>query len=163
MQTPTFSPLAYRLLLALLVLVSATLICIGLLLVLRRVRQHRKGDLLPRHARCFSSRRAHDRCACAPATAPAAVSRQRPLLFSAFRSEKGVTDEKVSNDPNVLLPEIRIQFPDEIDDTGKQAPGKVVVVRIGETALGLEPLEDELPPYRPLRDPRVMEDPKEKQ
>ena len=42
------------------------------------------------------------------------------------------------------MPEIRITFPEEEDDVGKNKSGRVVVVRISETGgLGLEPCIDE--------------------
>ena len=46
------------------------------------------------------------------------------------------------------VPEIRITFPDEQDDAGKMQNGRVVVVRMGETTVGLEPVrEEQLPVY----------------
>jgi hypothetical protein len=46
------------------------------------------------------------------------------------------------------VPEIRITFPDEQDESGKLKSGRVVVVRVGDTSIGLEPLRDEqLPAY----------------
>lgn len=46
------------------------------------------------------------------------------------------------------VPEIRITFPDEQDEAGRPKSGRVVVVRVGETGVGLEPLRDEqLPAY----------------
>ncbi len=46
------------------------------------------------------------------------------------------------------VPEIRITFPDEQDESGRLKSGRVVVVRVGETSIGLEPLQDEqLPAY----------------
>jgi hypothetical protein len=46
------------------------------------------------------------------------------------------------------VPEIHITFPDEQDDQGRPLSGRVVVVRVGETSVGLEPLHDEqLPAY----------------
>lgn len=46
------------------------------------------------------------------------------------------------------VPEIRITFPDEQDESGRRKSGRVVVVRVGETSVGLEPLQDEqLPAY----------------
>jgi hypothetical protein len=46
------------------------------------------------------------------------------------------------------VPEIHITFPDEQDEQGRPRSGRVVVVRVGETSVGLEPLNDEqLPAY----------------
>ncbi|KAL2156462.1 hypothetical protein VTH82DRAFT_1207 [Thermothelomyces myriococcoides] len=46
------------------------------------------------------------------------------------------------------VPEIHITFPDEQDEQGRPKSGRVVVVRVGDTSVGLEPLPDEqLPAY----------------
>ncbi|MGY6405660.1 hypothetical protein, partial [Vibrio parahaemolyticus] len=47
------------------------------------------------------------------------------------------------------VPEIRITFPEEEDESGKRKSGRVVVVRISEAgSVGLEPYNDQLPPYQ---------------
>ncbi|KAI9786908.1 MAG: hypothetical protein M1839_005139 [Geoglossum umbratile] len=47
------------------------------------------------------------------------------------------------------IPEIRITFPEEEDESGRKKSGRVVIVRVGETGVGLEPVvEDSLPPYQ---------------
>ncbi|KAI8962440.1 hypothetical protein F5Y11DRAFT_190382 [Daldinia sp. FL1419] len=58
------------------------------------------------------------------------------------------------NDPNSPpyspnnIPEIHITFPDEQDEQGHNKGGRVVVVRVGETTVGLEPVnEEQLPAY----------------
>ncbi|KAI1463326.1 uncharacterized protein F4812DRAFT_251536 [Daldinia caldariorum] len=46
------------------------------------------------------------------------------------------------------IPEIHITFPDEQDEQGHNKGGRVVVVRVGETTVGLEPVkEEQLPAY----------------
>ncbi|KAI0835583.1 hypothetical protein F5Y06DRAFT_122339 [Hypoxylon sp. FL0890] len=46
------------------------------------------------------------------------------------------------------IPEIHITFPDEQDENGRHKSGRVVVVRVGETSVGLEPVkEEQLPAY----------------
>ncbi|KAL2019507.1 hypothetical protein VTK56DRAFT_9541 [Thermocarpiscus australiensis] len=46
------------------------------------------------------------------------------------------------------VPEIHITFPDEQDEQGRRKSGRVVVVRVGDTTVGLEPLhEEQLPAY----------------
>lgn len=46
------------------------------------------------------------------------------------------------------IPEIHITFPDEHDDQGRKQSGRVMLVRVGETTVGLEPVRDEqLPAY----------------
>jgi hypothetical protein len=50
--------------------------------------------------------------------------------------------------PTSPVPEIRITFPDEVDESGKRQSGRVVVVRVGEHSVGLEPVQEDLPPYQ---------------
>ncbi|KAL1895552.1 hypothetical protein Cpir12675_003190 [Ceratocystis pirilliformis] len=45
------------------------------------------------------------------------------------------------------VPEIRITFPDEADQTGQNQSGRVVVVRMGDSSVGLEPMNEQLPAY----------------
>jgi hypothetical protein len=46
------------------------------------------------------------------------------------------------------VPEIHITFPDEQDGNGSRKTGRVLLVRVGETTIGLEPLkEEQLPAY----------------
>jgi hypothetical protein len=46
------------------------------------------------------------------------------------------------------VPEIHITFPDEHDEHGRQKNGRVLLVRVGETTVGLEPLsQEQLPAY----------------
>jgi preprotein translocase subunit SecG len=46
------------------------------------------------------------------------------------------------------IPEIHITFPDEQDESGHCKSGRVMVVRVGETTVGLEPVrEEQLPAY----------------
>jgi cbb3-type cytochrome oxidase subunit 3 len=53
-----------------------------------------------------------------------------------------------SSPPPSPVPEIRITFPDEVDEAGKRQSGRVVVVKVGEHSVGMEPLrEDDLPAY----------------
>ncbi len=47
------------------------------------------------------------------------------------------------------VPEIRITFPEEEDAAGHRKSGKVVVVRVGETGVGLEPLPEGPTPASP--------------
>ncbi|KAI1202535.1 hypothetical protein F5X97DRAFT_213057 [Nemania serpens] len=46
------------------------------------------------------------------------------------------------------VPQIHITFPDEQDEHGRRKNGRVLLVRVGETTIGLEPLkEEQLPAY----------------
>ena len=53
----------------------------------------------------------------------------------------------VDSPPQSPIPEIRITFPEEVDETGKRQSGRVVVVRVGESGVGLEPVDEKLPSY----------------
>ena len=53
-----------------------------------------------------------------------------------------------SSPPASPVPEIRITFPYEVDASGKRQSGRVVVVRVGEHSVGMEPLQEDLPPYQ---------------
>ena len=50
--------------------------------------------------------------------------------------------------PGSPIPEIRITFPEEVDEAGRRKSGRVVVVRVGDHSVGLEPVQDTLPPYQ---------------
>lgn len=50
--------------------------------------------------------------------------------------------------PGSPIPEIRITFPEEVDEGGRRKSGRVVVVRVGEHTVGMEPVNDNLPPYQ---------------
>ena len=114
----------------------------SILLYLRRVRQQRRM---------------------ASASAPPAYKDLRPSHLTIETTDKhgrssmvviGKDGEPMLSNPRSPphspdnVPEIRITFPDEMDDTGKKQDGRVVLVRMGETSVGLEPVDDEpLPAY----------------
>jgi len=57
--------------------------------------------------------------------------------------------ENSSSPPDSPVPEIHITFPEEEDEAGKRKSGRVVVVRISEGGgVGLEPYQEQLPPYQ---------------
>jgi len=134
------------LLIALMVLIFTSLCLVGALYAVRKVRQSRAiaRQQLPTHNE--------------PSNRP--VSNHRRLTISATpygrNSNIYVYDEKspmMKNPSSPPLspenvPEIRITFPDEHDDAGRRKSGRVVIVRVGETGVGLEPLnEEQLPAY----------------
>lgn len=58
-------------------------------------------------------------------------------------------DSSTPSTPGSPVPEIRITFPEEFDESGKRQSGRVVVVHVGETGIGMEPLKGEkLPAYQ---------------
>lgn len=77
-------------------------------------------------------------------------TRRSHLTITTDRKSVLVYSEKdgLMDSPTSPVPEIRITFPDEVDETGKKQSGRVVVVRVGEHSVGLEPVgDDALPAY----------------
>jgi len=67
-----------------------------------------------------------------------------------YYDEKGSPASSGASSPCSPVPEIRITFPDDVDEEGRHLKGRVVVVTVGEKGgVGLEPLRDEeqLPRY----------------
>jgi hypothetical protein len=146
-STTEMSTAMIDLLIALLVLVFASLLLIGALYTVRKIRRSRAiaRQQLPLHNDPNASKR---------------TSNHRRLTITAAPYGRGssiyVYDEKRSmisspSSPPISpdnVPEIRITFPDEQDESGRRKSGRVVVVRVGETGVGLEPLkEEQLPAY----------------
>ncbi|KAG0648223.1 hypothetical protein D0Z07_5357 [Hyphodiscus hymeniophilus] len=130
------------LLIALMVLVFVSLLLVGALYMIRKIRRSKAiaRQQLPLHNEKSSN--------------------HRRLTITTTRfgrnSSVYIYDEKSSmiSSPSSPLspenvPEIRITFPDEQDEAGQKKNGRVVVVRVGETGVGLEPLnEEQLPAYQ---------------
>ncbi|KAJ8613080.1 hypothetical protein MRB53_037132 [Persea americana] len=76
------------------------------------------------------------------------AGRRKEPIVSWVDREKRDFFTSTSGPPPSQLPEIRITFPEEVDDEGKRHSGRVVVVHVGENGVGLEPIDD-LPPYVP--------------
>ncbi|KAF2084406.1 hypothetical protein K490DRAFT_19513, partial [Saccharata proteae CBS 121410] len=140
----TMTPTMISLLVALLVLVLIAFACVLALVMLRKVRKQRKESGLPLYE---------------DATRPTSRVSQhhRSLTITAGRRAESiyVYEEKAQfmkeggSPPASPIPEIRITFPEEVDDQGKRQSGRVVVVRVGEHSVGMEPLhEEDLPPYQ---------------
>lgn len=129
-------------------LIFVALLLVAVLYIVRKVRKSRaiQRQQLPQYNSLDSSRRS--------------VSNHRRLTITASpygrASSIYVYDEKASMMSNSSgaplspddVPEIRITFPDEQDESGRPQSGRVVIVRVGENGIGLEPLKDEqLPAY----------------
>ncbi len=132
------------LLIALMALIFVSLLLIGALYAVRKIRRSRaiSRQQLP----IYNDSKP--------------ISNHRRLTITATPYGRGssiyVYDEKSSilgnsSSPPLSpenVPEIRITFPDEQDESGRRKSGRVVVVRVGETGVGLEPLkEEQLPAY----------------
>jgi hypothetical protein len=143
-SSSTLSPTMVNLVIALMVLVIVGFIFGGGLYLIRKMREARatKNATLPTYKPPNSSKN---------------VANHRRLTIMTRRSPSiYVYDEKSSLTSNSSspplspesIPEIRITFPDEQDESGRPKSGRVVVVRVGEYGVGLEPLRDEqLPAY----------------
>jgi len=136
------SPTTLNLLITLLALILATIALLGVYLVLRRKRQERERSELPKYnKKCHSS---NHRRLTITATPYGGKSESIYVI-----DEKRNLVANSSSPPASPIPEIRITFPEEEDSNGKRKSGRVVVVRIGESGgVGLEPYDEELPPYQ---------------
>lgn len=130
--------LTIALLSTLAILVVLALILMGALIWLRNIRRARKQaeQQLPLYEKRQSGRRL-------TITMPG-KGRESVIVYS----EKQDLMNSAASSPTSPVPEIRITFPDEVDESGKCQSGRVVVVRVGEHSVGLEPLNDDLPPYQ---------------
>ncbi|KAJ5368223.1 uncharacterized protein N7496_007983 [Penicillium cataractarum] len=125
------------LLISLLVLVLLALALVGGLFIIRRKRQSNKDSVLPVHNGQIPTS-------------------QRRLTITANKhdsvmvyDEKRALMENSDSPPPSPVPEIRITFPEEEDESGRRKSGRMVVVRISEAgSVGLEPCHEELPPYQ---------------
>jgi hypothetical protein len=126
------------LLVSLLVLVLLGIALIGGLLFLRSMRRAKKQAeaQLPLYEKRQSNHRR--------LTITTGKGRESILVYQ----EKQDLMANSSSPPPSPVPEIRITFPDEVDEVGRRQSGRVVVVRVGEHSVGLEPLQEDLPPYQ---------------
>lgn len=133
-------PTMVGLLVSLLVLVILGLALIGALLFLRNKRLSKKEAQLPLYEKRQSGHRRLTITA-----SPYSKGRESILVYQ----EKQDLIANSSSPPTSPVPEIRITFPDEVDEAGRQQSGRVLVVRVGEHNVGLEPLDEaQLPPYQ---------------
>jgi len=130
------TPTMLNLLIALVVLFATVVLLVGGLLLLRSIRRSKKekGERLPTYE--YSEKPSRNNRGLSIGT-PAYVAAEKQNLI----------DNSASPPPSPV-PEIRITFPEEVDESGKRKSGRVVVVRVGETSVGLEPVNDNLPPYQ---------------
>lgn len=137
---PALNGSMLTLLIVLLALVVVALLLIAGLLFMRQRKRARKNSL-PR----YSEKRLSN----------ASLSSSHRRVLARPSELVHVNQEKLAfihgtNTPpdSPAIPEIRITFPDEKDDAGKRISGRVVVVRVGDHNVDLEPVtEDNLPAY----------------
>ncbi|KAF2025313.1 hypothetical protein EK21DRAFT_76727 [Setomelanomma holmii] len=130
------------LLVSLLMLVLLGMILIGALMFLRNMRRARKQAEMDAQLPLYEKRQSnHSRLTI---TAMPYKGRDSVIVYS----EKQDLMRNAPASPSSPVPEIRITFPDEEDASGKRQSGRVVVVRVGEHSVGLEPVHEDLPPYQ---------------
>ncbi|EGS20495.1 uncharacterized protein CTHT_0023270 [Thermochaetoides thermophila DSM 1495] len=131
-----------NLLIALLVLVFVGLLAGAILLVLRRMKSKKQmqQETLPQYnevKRTSNHRRL---------TIQTGNGRSSVIVVNNSQPMLANPQSPPYSPDNV--PEIHITFPDEQDEQGRRKSGRVVVVRVGDTTVGLEPLpEEQLPAY----------------
>lgn len=142
-DSSVMSPTMLNLLIALMVLVFISLLLVGALYFVRSVRLRRaiQRQQLPMHNEKPTSNHRSLTITAAP------YSRGSRIYVYDEKSSMMDSPEASPTTPD-SVPEIRITFPDEQDESGRRKGGRVVIVRVGETGVGLEPLNDEqLPAY----------------
>ncbi|KAK7535540.1 hypothetical protein IWX49DRAFT_556586 [Phyllosticta citricarpa] len=143
----SLTPAMTKLLIALLVLVLVAFLSVIALFMLRRARNAKKQSELPMYNEHDPNAKvSHHHRSLTLTTAPPYPGDNRGSIY-VYDEKKDLMNEARS--PDSPIPEIRITFPEEVDDKGSKQPGRVVVVRVGEHSVGLEPVQDEqLPPYQ---------------
>jgi hypothetical protein len=131
-SSPEMSSTVIDLLIALLVLVFILLLLTAAIFIMRRARNRRA--LARQQLPLYSEKPA---------------MHQRQLTISSSRASSIYYPNEKSPRPAAAdVPEIRITFPDDHDESGRPRSGRVLLVRVGDTSVGLEPLDDEqLPAY----------------
>jgi hypothetical protein len=155
------SPLMVQLLVAFVAILFIGLLCVAALFALKRVRlskkQQESGELPMYHPNAHlaaGQRRTSNHRRLTITASPASFAQENyrnggtPHSGTAFvYDEKKSLFSEGSSPPPSPVPEIRITFPEETDEAGRRTSGRVVVVRMGESTVGLEPLQEDLPPY----------------
>lgn len=125
----------------LVVLVIITILLIGILLIMRRRKRVLRARLLPAYNEkriSTSSTNSHHR----------RITARPSQSIHIFRDKEVRVDESSApSSPTSSVPEIRITFPEEVDSAGKRQSGRVVVVHVGDTGIGLSSVDDKLPAY----------------
>ena len=143
MSNGTLTPTMVNLLIGLLGLLFLGLSLVAVLFILRHNRKLRKQSELPLYNESSSKATNHRRL-----TITATPHGKRSESVYVYNEKQTLMASPLGT-PTSPIPEIRITFPEEEDESGRRKSGRVVVVRIGETGVGLEPYqEDDLPPYQ---------------
>jgi len=143
-SSTSMSPAMIDLLIALMVLLFVSLLLVGALYTVRKIRQRKAiaRQQLPVYNEKSSSNHRRLTITTTPYGRGSSPSDYDEKSFALSSPTSPLSPDSV--------PEIRITFPDEQDESGKRKSGRVVIVRVGETGVGLEPLreEEQLPAYQ---------------
>ena len=127
---------------ALLVLIVVAICLVGALLFFRQRRRTRKQQehglpMYNENRGSTASTNSHRRIMVRPSESIYVYQEKEALMNSS------------GSPPPSPIPEIRITFPEEVDESGKRVSGRVMMVRVGETSVGLEPVSEKegLPAY----------------
>lgn len=134
----TYSPTMAALLITLIVLLVVAALSVTVFYIVRYRRRSRQQQLPTyNEKRSSSSRFNHRRLTVRPSESIYVYQEKQNLIANSAAP------------PTSPVPEIRITFPEEVDDAGKRQSGRVVVVRVGDSSsIGLEPVSENLPAYQ---------------
>ncbi|KAG9697799.1 hypothetical protein KCU78_g22467, partial [Aureobasidium melanogenum] len=133
----SYSPTMAALLIALVVLLIIALLCVVALYFMRwRKRSIRAGSLAIDDEEKSASQHHHR------------VTVRPHESIIVYQEKQSLIDNSEAPPSVNSVPEIRIHFPEEVDTLGKRQSGRVVVVRVGDHSIGLEPVSENLPPYQ---------------
>ena len=153
------SPTEVGLLIVLLVLLIVSVLSVGALWFLRRKHKARAALLLPTHvdSEKLSApiKKGHRRISSVTISPSISLTAERQSYPRFVDEEKRELIATTTPSPSAgPLPQIRITFPEETDDSGKWQSGRVVLLHVDDKGgIGMEPVrEDEnLPPYETER------------
>lgn len=154
----TLTPTMVNLLIALVVLFATIAILVGTLLIFRQMRRKQKEQEAAQAEAALPMYTEKDNTTSHSEHASSSSSRGSRLIittpsYAGFSEKEALMRSAASTPASPDVPEIRITFPEEVDESGKRTSGRVVVVKVGEHSVGLEPVhQDQLPPYRQRED-----------
>jgi len=128
-NSSALSPTMIDLLIALMVLVFVSLCLVGVLYIVRKIRKSRtaKRQQLPQYQDQVRNTSNHRRL-----TITATPYGQRASSIYVYDEKSPMISNSGSAPQSPSdVPEIRITFPDEHDESGRRKSGRVVVVRVG--------------------------------
>jgi len=134
----SYSPTMAALLIALVVLLIIALLCIIALYFMRWRKRSLRADSPFDEEKSSSARSSHHH----------RVTVRPHESIIVYQEKQSLINNSEAPPSASPVPEIRIHFPEEVDTSGKRQSGRVVVVRVGDHSIGLEPVSESLPPYQ---------------